>query len=101
MKFLYLPPQTGVTRDIYNHLRRQEKVKIRIYSFLLGLIFFAVPAVLMFSLILKSLPIIVAGPLIIALIIFARILIHKQKMLLINTQHSKIKGYKLEDLARR
>ncbi len=101
MNLLHAPSQTPATKDICTHLNRKEKINAYILSFALGAIFFFVPTILIFSLVFTSEYIAFSGGLIIILIVGAKILINKQRMLLINTEYSKAKGYTINDLVKK
>ncbi len=105
MNFLYSPSQTKATKDICNHLSQAEKAKIYVYSFLLGITFFCLPATLIYGILWSTFEfsverLLLSCAFIFILVVIAKALMHKKRQLLLNTEYAKSKGYTLADIVK-
>ena len=98
MNLLYTPSQSAIVKEICMHMDASERKQVYLLAFVLGLVFFCIPAILIFGLLLQMISVAFSALSVITLSLLAKTLTNKQKLVILNAQYAKDKGYSMADI---
>lgn len=105
MNLMWAPGMSDAAREICRHLSGREKAALCALSFLLGICGFAIPVVIMGSVMaedsIPGLPAVLAFPLVVCLVAVFWLSVTLQRRILLNTQVAKDKGFTKADIVAR